>query len=143
MSVNKVILLGRLGQDPELKHTPNGAAVCNFTVATSEKYVDKQGAKQEKTEWHRVVVWSKLAELCGQYLAKGRQAYIEGKLVTRSWDDKDGNKKYTTEVVASSVQFIGGQAESNEALKKADDAKSQPDYKVSTDANFASDQIPF
>ena len=96
MSVNKVILLGRLGQDPELKYTPTGMAVCNFSLATSEKWKDKAGQDQERTEWHRVVVWGKIAELCNQYLAKGRQAYLEGSLQTRSWDDKDGNKRYTT-----------------------------------------------
>ena len=99
MSVNKVILLGRLGQDPELKYTPGGSAVCNFSIATTEAWTDKQGQKQEKTEWHRVVVWGKLAELCNQYLAKGRQAFLEGRLQTRSWDDKDGHKRYTTEIL--------------------------------------------
>ena len=112
MSVNKVILLGRLGQDPELKYTPSGAAVCNFSLATSESWSDKNsGQKQERTEWHRVVVWGKLAELCNQYLAKGRQAFVEGRLQTRSWDDKSGQKRYTTEINATTVQFIGGQAQ--------------------------------
>nr|MBP9674873.1 single-stranded DNA-binding protein [Bacteriovoracaceae bacterium] len=109
MSVNKVIILGRLGQDPELKHTPSGAAVCNFSVATSENWTDKtSGQKQEKTEWHRIVVWGKLAELCNQYLSKGRQVFLEGRLQTRSWDDKDGQKRYTTEINATTIQFIGG-----------------------------------
>ncbi len=107
MSVNKVILVGRLGQDPELKHTPAGGTVCQFSLATSENWLDKQGQKQEKTEWHRVVVWGKLAETCNQYLAKGRQAYVEGRLQTRSWDDKDGQKRYTTEIVANTIQFLG------------------------------------
>ena len=107
MSVNKVILLGRLGNNPEIRYTPNGQAVANFSIATSESWNDKSGQKQERTEWHRIVVWAKLAELCGQYLAKGRQVYIEGKLQTRQWDDKEGNKRYTTEVVASTVQFLG------------------------------------
>ena len=113
MSVNKVILLGRLGQDPELKYTPGGAAVCNFSMATTEAWTDKQGQKQEKTEWHRIVVWGKLAELCNQYLAKGRQAFVEGRLQTRSWDDKDGTKRYTTETMATTVQFIGGATATN------------------------------
>ena len=90
MSVNKVILVGRLGQNPEVKYTPSGAAVANFSVATNESWVDKAGQKQERTEWHRIVVWGKVAELCQQYLAKGRQAYIEGRLQTRQWQDKDG-----------------------------------------------------
>lgn len=106
--VNKVIILGRLGQDPELKTTPTGNSVCNFSIATSESWNDKSGQKQERTEWHRIVVWGKLAELCGQYLSKGRQAYVEGKLATRSWD-QDGVKRYATEINAMSVQFIGGQ----------------------------------
>lgn len=106
--VNKVILLGRLGQDPELRYTPSGVPVCNLSVATSESFVDKNGQKQESTEWHKIVIWNKLAENCAKYLGKGRQVYLEGKLATRSWDDKDsGQKKYITEIVAQTVQFIG------------------------------------
>jgi len=108
MSVNKVILVGRLGQTPEVRMTPSGAAVANFSVATNETWVDKSGQKQERTEWHRVVVWGKTAELCQQYLSKGRQIYLEGKLQTRQWQDKDGQTKYTTEVQAQTVQFLGG-----------------------------------
>ena len=150
MSVNKVILLGRLGQDPEIKYTPSGAAVCNFSVATTEAWTDKQGQKQEKTEWHRIVVWGKLAELCNQYLAKGRQAFVEGRLQTRSWDDKDGTKRYTTEILANSVQFIGGATASNTnanvdksfAQAPAQENVSQ-EYQISNDASFAADDIPF
>jgi single-strand DNA-binding protein len=109
MSVNKVILVGRLGQNPEVRYTPSGAAVANFSVATNESWTDKSGQKQEKTEWHKVVVWGKLAELCNQYLIKGRQVYLEGRLQTRQWQDKDGQTKYTTEVQAQTVQFLGGQ----------------------------------
>ena len=108
MSVNKVILLGRLGQNPEVRNTPSGASVANFSLATNESWMDKNGQKQERTEWHRIVVWGKLAELCGQYLSKGRQAYVEGRLQTRQWQDKDGQTKYTTEVKAQTVQFLGG-----------------------------------
>ncbi len=111
MSVNKVILVGRLGQNPEVRYTPAGAAVANFSVATNESWMDKSGAKQERTEWHRVVVWGKLAELCNQYLAKGRQVYLEGRLQTRQWQDKDNQTKYTTEIQAQTVQFLGGGAE--------------------------------
>lgn len=111
MSVNKVILIGRLGQNPEIRFTPSGAAVANFSVATNETWLDKAGQKQERTEWHRVVVWGKLAELCGQYLSKGRQAYIEGRMQTRQWQDKDGQTKYTTEVQAQTVQFLGATAQ--------------------------------
>jgi single-strand DNA-binding protein len=111
MSVNKVILIGRLGQNPEVRHTPSGQSVANFTLATNESWTDKQGQKQERTEWHRVVVWGKLADLCGQYLSKGRQCFIEGKLQTRQWQDKDGQTKYTTEVLANTVQFLGANAQ--------------------------------
>lgn len=111
MSVNKVILIGRLGQNPEVRHTPSGSSVANFSVATNDAWTDKSGQKQERTEWHRVVVWGKLADLCGQYLAKGRQVFIEGKLQTRQWQDKDGQTKYTTEVLAQTVQFLGANAQ--------------------------------
>lgn len=151
MSVNKVIILGRLGQDPELKYTPSGAGVCNFSLATTESWNDKgSGQKQERTEWHRVVVWGKLAELCNQYLSKGRQAYVEGKLQTRSWDDKSGQKRYTTEINATTVQFIGGQASAgsgdyaNNSNSSNDNSnQGSQEYNIAPDANFASDDIPF
>ncbi len=108
--VNKVILIGNLGADPEVRFTPAGAAVANFRIATNESWVDKNQQKQERTEWHRIVVWGKLAELCGEYLKKGRQAYIEGRLQTREWTDKENKKNYTTEIVANTVQFLGGGA---------------------------------
>ncbi len=106
--VNKVILIGNLGADPEIRYTPGGTAVANFRLATSETRVNKDGNKETKTEWHRVVTFGKLAEICGEYLAKGKQVYIEGKIQTRSWDDKDGNKKYMTEIVANTMQMLGG-----------------------------------
>jgi single-strand DNA-binding protein len=106
--VNKVILIGNLGADPEVRFTPGGQAVANFRIATSDTWTDKNGQKQERTEWHRIVVWGKLAELCGEYLKKGRQCYVEGRLQTREWTDKEGRKNYTTEVVANSVTFLGG-----------------------------------
>lgn len=154
MSVNKVILVGRLGQDPELRFTPSGSAVCNFTVATSETWTDKNnGQKNEKTEWHRVVVWGKLGELCNQYLAKGRQAYIEGRLQTRSWDDQQsGQKRYTTEVVAATVQFLGGNAQPGTGAERRETTSTRPeanhsameqDYQVSPDNSFTADDIPF
>ncbi len=106
--VNKVMIIGRLGQDPDVRYTPSNQAVANFTVATSENWTDKNtGNKQERTEWHRIVVWGRLAELCKDYLKKGRQVYIEGRLQTRSWDDKEGKKRYTTEIVANTIQFLG------------------------------------
>jgi single-strand DNA-binding protein len=106
--VNKVILIGNLGADPEVRFTPGGQAVANFRIATSDSWTDKNGQKQERTEWHRIVVWGKLAELCGEYLKKGRQCFVEGRLQTREWTDKENRKNYTTEVVAGSVTFLGG-----------------------------------
>ena len=106
--VNKVILLGNLGADPELKSTPSGQSVCSLRIATSEKYKDKDGNQQEKTEWHKVVVWGKLADLVNQFCKKGKQVYLEGKLQTRKWQDKDGKDQYTTEIVADNVKFLGG-----------------------------------
>ncbi len=106
-SVNKVILLGRLGADPEIRYTQTGTPVATLSLATNKTWKNKEGQKQEKTEWHRVILWSKLAELSGQYLSKGREVYIEGELQTRSWEDKEGQKKYTTEVVGQTLQFIG------------------------------------
>ncbi len=106
--VNKVILVGNLGKDPEVRFTPNGKALAKFPVATSERWTDQDGNKQERTEWHNVVVWGKQAETCGQYLAKGRQVFVEGSIRTRQYDDKDGNKRYMTEIVARDVRFLGG-----------------------------------
>lgn len=106
--INKVILLGNLGKDPEMRHTPNGVPVCSFPVATSETYTDRQsGEKRTQTEWHNVVLWRRLAEIAEQYLRKGSQVYIEGKIRTRSWDDENGNKRYTTEVVGDQMQLLG------------------------------------
>ena len=106
--VNKVILIGRLGRDPEVRYTPDGTAIANFSIATSEEWKDKgTGEKQERTEWHRIVAFRRLGEICGEYLSKGRQIYIEGRLQTREWQDKDGNKRYTTEIVASQMQMLG------------------------------------
>ena len=102
-SLNKVLLIGRLGRDPEMRYTPSGQPVTNFSIATDETYTGKDGQKVEKTEWHRIVVWGKQAEFCGNYLAKGRLVYIEGKLETRKWTDKDGAEKYTTEIKADRV----------------------------------------
>ena len=105
--VNKAILVGNLGRDPELRTTPNGQSVVNFTLATSETWTDKSGERVERTEWHRIVVWGRTAEMCNQYLSKGRTVYVEGRIQTREWEDKDGNKRYTTEINANTVNFIG------------------------------------
>ena len=108
-SVNRAILIGNLGKDPEVRYTPSGQPVCNFNIATSEKWTDKSsGQAQERTEWHRIVVWGKQAEPCGKYLQKGRSVYVEGRIQTREWTDKEGVKKYTTEINASTVEFLGG-----------------------------------
>lgn len=107
-SVNKVLLIGNLGRDAELRYTPGGAAVSTLNLATTEVWNDKQGQRQEKTEWHRIVVWGKQAESLQEYLTKGKQIYVEGRLQTRQWDDKDGNKKYTTEIKADRVTLLGG-----------------------------------
>ena len=107
-SVNKVILVGNLGRDAELRYTPGGAAVATLNLATTEVWNDKSGQKQEKTEWHRIVLWGKQAESLQEYLTKGKQIYVEGRLQTRQWDDKDGNKKYTTEIKADRITLLGG-----------------------------------
>ena len=104
---NKVILIGRLGKDPEIRSTPQGTTVAKFTMATDDRYTDRNGEKQERTEWHNIVAWSKLAEICGQYLKKGKLVYIEGSLRTDSWDDKEtGQKRYRTEIVAQNMQML-------------------------------------
>lgn len=106
--INKAILIGNLGGDPELRHTPNGASVCNFSIATNESWTDKSGDKQERTEWHRIIVWGRTGEACAKHLSKGRQVYVEGRIQTRKWEDKDGITRFLTEVVAQHVQFLGG-----------------------------------
>ncbi|MBT3449723.1 MAG: single-stranded DNA-binding protein [Bacteroidetes Order II. Incertae sedis bacterium] len=108
--VNKVILVGNLGKDPELRYTGSGTAVCNFSLATNESYKNAEGEMVEKTEWHNLVVWSRLAEICNEYLKKGSQAYFEGSLQTRSYDDRDGNKKYTTEIKVREMMMLSGRS---------------------------------
>lgn len=140
-SVNKVILVGNLGRDPELRYTQNGQAVANFTVATNENWTNKSGDREERAEWHRVVAWGRVAELCAEYLAKGRTVYVEGRLQTREWEDKEGQKRRSTEIVAQTVQFLGGgrgagagataRAPSSEASGPAPDAPpQQPDEDI-------------
>lgn len=108
MSVNKVILIGNVGKDPEVRYTASGMAVCNFPLATSERFKDRDGQQQEKTEWHNIVAWRNLAEICGKYLSKGSQVYIEGKIQTRKYTDRDGNDRHATEIVADQMRMIGG-----------------------------------
>lgn len=111
-SVNKVILIGNLGRDPEVRYAPSGSAICNVTIATSRQWKSKDsGERQEETEWHRVVFYDRLAEIAGEYLKKGRPVYVEGRLKTRKWTDKDGVEKYTTEIVAEQMQLLGGREE--------------------------------
>ena len=105
--VNKAILVGNLGRDPEVRYTKSGQAVASFSLATSERWTGKDGNKEEKTEWHRIVAWGKLGEICGEYLSKGKQVYIEGRIQTREWEDNDGNKRSTTEIVASTMTMLG------------------------------------
>ena len=140
-SVNKVIIVGRLGQDPEIKSIGQ-TAVCNFTVATSKKWVSKEdGSKQEKTEWHKITAWRKTAEICGKYLNKGSQVYIEGELQTRSWDAENGEKKYITEIIASNVTFLAGGGDRKEAVKES---ASQPKEIKNEAPTFDSDEdLPF
>lgn len=132
-SANKVILLGNLGKNPEVRHLPNGDAVCNFSLATTESWKDKNGQKQDKTEWHNIVLFRKLAEIAGEYLKKGRPVYLEGRLQTRKWQDKEGKDRYTTEIVADQMQMLGSREESQETAPQ------------SAPANFddMKDDIPF
>ena len=144
MSVNRAIILGNLGAKPELKYLPSGQAVCEMRIATNEAYKDKSGNKNEKVEWHRVKVWGKTAENCAQYLDKGRTVYVEGRIETRSWDDKKtGEKRYFTEIIASNVVFIGGKG----GGAKRDEAPPEDGPGPGTDDGFGTgkddDDIPF
>jgi len=152
--VNKVILVGNLGKDPEVKYTASGAAVTNVTIATSESWNDKQtGEKQEKTEWHRVVFFRRLAEIAGEYLRKGSQVYIEGKLQTRKWQDQSGQDRYTTEIVANEMQMLGSRGGDGGARPQQgggggfrSNAPAQPaaaPAQSPADNDFADDDIPF
>lgn len=135
--VNKVILIGNLGKDPELRYTPSGIAVANFSIATNERWKDKDGNYQDRTEWHRIVAWRKLAETVGEYLKKGSQVYIEGRLQTRTWEDQNGNKRSTTEIVADSLQMLGRR----EGVSSPDVA--EPPTTSSDDEMAANDDLPF
>ncbi len=144
MGVNKVILVGNLGGDPETKKTASGQTITLFNIATSNSWTNRDGQKQEHTEWHRIVVWGKLAETCGEYLAKGRKVYVEGRLQTRSWEDDKGQKRYTTEVVASQVLFLSANSSTQE--KKSGDMsyKNEPAFGA-TDQNTSNpeEELPF
>jgi len=142
MSVNKVILVGNLGRDPEVRFTGSGKAVAKFPLATSEVWNDAEGSRQERTEWHNVIVWGKQGETCGQYLSKGRQVYVEGSIRTRSYDDKDGNKRYMTEIVAQRVRFLGGGAGRGAGAGDAPPPSPSPDEPTASAAPDDED-IPF
>ena len=143
--INKVIIIGRLGRDPEVRYMPDGTAVANFSVATSDEWKDKQtGEKKERTEWRRIVAWRALGEICGKYLSKGRQVYIEGKLQTRSWE-KEGATQYTTEIVASDVQFLGTRDDNaaGGGRPARDGGMRDMGYPEPPTANTQDDDIPF
>ena len=141
MSVNKVILIGNLGKDPEARYTTNGRAVVKFPIATSEVWMDAEGNRQERTEWHNIIVWGKQGETCAQYLAKGRQVFIEGSIRNRSYDDKNGNKRYITEIVAQRVRFLGGGGGTRVTPEaEGQGAETSP---VVGDTTPADDDIPF
>lgn len=136
--VNKAILIGRLGADPELRYTPSGLAVANFRIATSEQWTNKEGEKQERTEWHRIVAFGRLGEICGEYLVKGKQVYIEGRLQTRSWEDRDGNKRYTTEIVTSTMQMLDSANKQGKSTSSRDES-----YPLEEPGTVPDDDIPF
>jgi single-strand DNA-binding protein len=145
-SVNKVILVGNLGRDVELRYTPGGAAVATLSMATTDVWTDKGGQRQEKTEWHRVVLWGKSAESLAEYLVKGRQIYVEGRLQTRQWDDKDGNKRYTTEIRADRVVLLGGRGGQAGRTEVGEHAPATGEHAPATGAEsteLTEDDIPF
>ena len=137
--VNKVILIGRLGADPVKRYTSSGNPMVNFNLATTEGWV-KDGRREERTEWHRIVVWSKLAEICDQYLTKGQMVYIEGRIQTREWEDRDGNRRWTTEIVANQMQMLGGQGTQRNQVSEEEGPMSSP---PPSDTMEPDDDIPF
>ena len=141
--INKAIILGRLGRDPELRYTPSGVAVANFSVATSEEWKDKDsGEKRERTEWHRIVAFARLGEICGEYLSKGRQVYIEGRIQTRDWEDQNGVKRDTTEIVASQMQMLGGRDSAGPPRQESPPIPEYPGTPASG-SGMDDDDIPF
>ena len=139
--INKAIIVGRLGRDPELRYTPSGVAVANFSVATSEEWKDKDsGEKRERTEWHRIVAFARLGEICGEYLSKGRQVYVEGRIQTRDWEDQNGVKRYTTEIVANQMQMLGGRDSAGPARPESPPI---PEYPGTPVTGPDDDDIPF
>ena len=143
--VNKVILVGNLGKDPELSYLPSGQSVAKFSLATSRSYKDKNGELKEETEWHNIVAWGKTAEICAQYLTKGRQAYVEGRIRSRNWEDKDGNKRTTVEIHADNVVLLGGRGEGSAEQPLRATGRSQPASDDFSQAapEITDDDIPF
>ena len=146
--LNKVILIGNLGRDPELRYTKDGHAVANFTLATTESIPKQDGGREDRTEWHRIVAWRKLAEICGEYLSKGKQIYLEGRIQTREWEDKDGNKRWTTEIVARNMQMLGRRSEGAGTGEPSGEDSGPTDISGSSDSgptnvSGSSDDIPF
>ena len=140
--VNKVILIGNLGKDPEVRHLENGATVANFPLATTESQKNKEGQKVENTEWHNIVLWRGLADIAEKYLRKGQSVFIEGKLKTRSWEDKDGNKRYTTEIVADNMTMLGGRKDGNTQTQEESPVYKEAEVAVVATAGTA-DDLPF
>ncbi|MCY4378946.1 MAG: single-stranded DNA-binding protein [Candidatus Dadabacteria bacterium] len=140
-AVNKAIILGNLGRDPEVRYTSDGKAITNFSVATTEKWRDRDGNSQERTEWHRVVVFDRLGEVCGEYLSKGSSVYVEGYLRTRSWEDREGNKRYTTEIVGRTVQFLSARGESGRQGRREPPA--EDDFAYEEGSGMTDDDVPF
>jgi len=138
--LNKAILIGHLGRDPEVRYTPSGVAVANFSIATSETWTNKEGERETRTEWHRIVAFGRLGEICGEYLSKGRQIYIEGRIQTRDWEDREGIKRYTTEIVANQMLMLGARDQAESA--RSDDAPS-PDFSSTQVPAQDDDDIPF
>jgi len=134
--VNKVILIGRLGADPEIRYTPSGAEVATFRIATSESWTNKSGEKEERTVWHRIVAWRGLAKICGEFLSKGKLVYVEGRLRTRSWEDRDGNKRTTTEVEATDMKMLGGAGEGGRKAREPEAESAPPAAKEEEDIPF-------
>jgi single-strand DNA-binding protein len=139
MSVNKAILIGRLGKDPELRYTPGGKAVASFSLATTERWTGDDGQRNESTTWHNIVAWGKQAELMKEYLTKGREVYIEGRISNRSYDDKEGNKRYVSEIVVQAFQFLGSKGEGGSGPSKQAEAPQEPP----PDAGGGDDDLPF
>ena len=142
-SVNKVILIGRLGKDPELKYTPGGAPVCKFSLATDEAFKDKTGEQQKRTEWHNIVAWNKLAEICGEYLTKGKQVYIEGSIRSRQWEDQSGNKRTAYDIVARQMTMLGSRGDAERGATERAPSERPAEPEPPADAGITDEDIPF